>query len=265
VRGDVGVVTSKGRALRLSVLDLPALPATATAPNLAGGAPVTEFLDLQPGEQVLSLTTLEADSPGVALGTASGVVKRVLPDHPSNKDSWDLIALKPNDHVVGAVELRTGDEELVFVTTSAQLLRFDASQVRPQGRSAGGMTGIKLTADDTVLHFAALVPDDDAVVVTVAGSSAALPGTDTGSGKVTPFGEYPAKGRATGGVRCHRFLRGEDVLLLAWVGTGPARAAAAAGVPLQLPDPVDRRDGSGTPLGQPVAAVGGPVTALVAP
>ncbi len=265
VRGDVGVVTSRGRALRLSVLDLPALPATATAPNLAGGAPVTEFLDLQPGELVLSLTTLEPDSPGVALGTASGVVKRVLPDHPSNKDSWDLIALKPNDHVVGAVELRTGDEELVFVTTSAQLLRFDASQVRPQGRSAGGMTGIKLAADDTVLHFGALVPDDDAVVVTVAGSSAALPGTDTGSGKVTPFGEYPAKGRATGGVRCHRFLRGEDVLLLAWVGTGPARAAAAAGVPLQLPDPVDRRDGSGTPLGQPVAAVGGPVTALVAP
>ena len=41
--------------------------------------------------------------------------------------------------------------------------------------------------------------------------------------KVTPFAEYPAKGRATGGVRCHRFLKGEDALVLAWAGAAPAR------------------------------------------
>jgi DNA gyrase subunit A len=71
--------------------------------------------------------------------------------------------------------------------------------------------------------------------------------------------EYPTKGRATGGVRCHRFLRGEDVLLLAWAGAAPASAAAASGVPIALPDPIGRRDGSGSPSAQAIAAVSGPV------
>jgi len=67
------------------------------------------------------------------------------------------------------------------------------------------------------------------VVVTVAGRSGALPGTGGASVKVTPFAEYPPKGRATGGVRCQRFLKGEDMLALAWAGPGPARGATAAG------------------------------------
>ena len=117
--------------------------------------------------------------------------------------------------------------------------------------------------DDVVAFFGAVTAAEDAVVVTVAGSSAALPGTDAGTVKVTPYADYPSKGRATGGVRCHRFLRGEDVVQLAWAGAGPARAAAATGVPLDLPEPIGRRDGSGTALGQPVGAVGGPVVAVV--
>jgi DNA gyrase subunit A len=94
------------------------------------------------------------------------------------------------------------------------------------------------------------------VVVTVSGTSRALPGTDAGSVKVTPFEEYPGKGRATGGVRCHRFLKGEDILQLGWVGPAPAYAAAASGAPVELPPADGRRDGSGTPAGQPIAAVG---------
>jgi DNA gyrase subunit A len=92
--------------------------------------------------------------------------------------------------------------------------------------------------------------------VTVAGTSAALPGTDSGTAKVTPFAEYPPKGRATGGVRCHRFLRGEDTLLLSWVGAAPAKATASSGVAVELPEAVGRRDGSGTPLPSPIAAIG---------
>jgi DNA gyrase subunit A len=73
--------------------------------------------------------------------------------------------------------------------------------------------------------------------------------------KVTPFNEYPGKGRGTGGVRCQRFLKGEDVLQLAWVGPTPAVAAAASGSPVELP-PIDpRRDASGTPAPQPIASV----------
>jgi DNA gyrase subunit A len=83
--------------------------------------------------------------------------------------------------------------------------------------------------------------------------------------KVTPFTEYPPKGRATGGVRCHRFLKGEDALVFAWAGTAPARAAATSGAPVDLPEPVGRRDGSGVPGTQPIAACAGPIAARLSP
>src|SRR5690606_2472031 len=140
------------------------------------------------------------------------------------RDEWEVIGLKDGDEVVGAVELRTGEEELCFISSDAQLLHFPASVVRPQGRSGGGMAGIKLTAGEHVAFFGAFDPADaDAVVVTASGSSTALPGTEAGAVKVTPFSEYPGKGRATGGVRSHRFLKGEDTLVAAWAGPGPAR------------------------------------------
>ena len=60
-------------------------------------------------------------------------------------------------------------------------------------------------------------------------------------------------------MRCQRFLKGEDVLLLGWAGTAPPRAAAANGVGLDLPPADQRRDGSGVPLAQPVHAVAGAV------
>src|SRR5690606_24036665 len=100
----------------------------------------------------------------------------------------------------------------------------------------------------------------DAVAVTASGSSTALPGTEPGAVKVTPFTEYPAKGRATGGVRAHRFLKGEDALVAAWAGPGPARAAASSGAPVELPEANGRRDGSGVPGSQPIAAVASPVS-----
>jgi DNA gyrase subunit A len=256
-RGQVGALTSKGRLRRLDVLDLPTLPTTAQHPNLQGGAPVGELLLLEPDERVLALTDLDPDSPGLALGTRQGVVKRVNPEVLA-RDEWDVITLKDGDEVVGAAQLRTGEETLCFVTSDAQLLHYSAGLVRPQGRGGGGMAGVKLSAGARVIAFSALEPSA-AVVVTVAGSSSALPGTQAGSGKVTPFAEYPTKGRATGGVRCMRLLKGEDELLFAWAGPAPVRAAAASGTPADLPPATGKRDGSGTPLSQPVAACAGPV------
>ncbi len=257
-RGEVGVVTSAGRVVKLGVLDLPTLPSTANHPNLQGGAPVGEFVTLE-GERVLALTSFDPGSPGLALGTRQGVVKRVHPEHLSARDDWDVISLKDGDELVGAVELRSGEEELCFVTTEGQLLHFGADQVRPQGRSGGGIAGVKLSAGARVVSFTAVDPAD-AVVVTVSGASTALPGTETGSVKVTPLAEYPPKGRATGGVRCHRFLRGEDELVFAWVGPAPALAAADSGAPIDLPEATGRRDGSGLPGSQPIAGGAGPVT-----
>ncbi|MEZ0089626.1 DNA topoisomerase (ATP-hydrolyzing) subunit A [Streptacidiphilus sp. EB129] len=257
-RADIGAVTTLGRVLRLPVIDLPSLPPSSTAPALSGGAPVSEFLKLDAGEQVLALTTLDESSPGLALGTEQGVVKRVVPDWPENKDEFEVIGLKDGDRLVGAVELTTGEEDLVFITSDAQLLRFQAGQVRPQGRPAGGMAGIKLATGARVLSFHAVDPAADAVVVTVAGGTEALDGLGLGTAKATPFDQYPRKGRATGGVRCQRFLKGEDVLVLSWVGPTPARAATANGSPAELPGRDPRRDGSGVPLAKAIAAVAGP-------
>ena len=255
-RGEVGIVTSAGRVARVGALELPTLPPTNDAPSLSGGAPVGAYLDLGTDERVLTLTSLSPDSPGLALGTAQGVVKRVTPDAPKGS-TWDVIALKDGDEVVGAVELRTGEEELVFVTSDAQLLHFNASAVRPQGRGAGGMAGIRVAAGQRVRFFGALDPARDGVVVTVSGSADALPGTDLGAIKVTPFAEYPAKGRGTAGVRAHRFLKGEDTLLLAWVGPADGRASAANGVSIDLPPAEGRRDGSGTPAQRAIGGIGG--------
>jgi len=262
-RGQVGVLTSAGRLVKLDVLDLPTLPPTAHDPHLRGGAPLSEFLALESGERVLTLVRLADDGvPGLALGTAQGVVKRVNPEV-LNRDSWEVIRLADGDEVVGAVDLHTGTEELCFITSDAQLLHFGADLVRPQGRSGGGVAGVRLAAGQRVVFFGAFTPDDDAVVVTVSGASSALPGTEAGSVKVTPFAEYPAKGRATGGVRCHRFLKGEDVLVTAWAGPGPARAAASSGAPIDLPPAEGRRDGSGVPGSQPIAGIASPASRLV--
>ena len=256
-RGSVGAVTSAGRLLRISVIDLPQLPDTVAAPNLSGGAPISEFLALEADEKLICLTTLDESSPGLALGTLQGVVKRVVPDYPSNKGELEVISLKEGDRIVGAAELRTGEEDLVFITSDAQLLRYQASQVRPQGRPAGGMAGIKLAENTEVISFTAVDPAADAIVFTVAGSHGTLDDTER-TAKLTPFDQYPRKGRATGGVRCQRFLKGEDLLVLAWAGASPARAAEQNGTPVELPEPDPRRDGSGTPLTAAVAVLAGP-------
>lgn len=257
-RGDVGAVTSTGRLLRLSVIDLPQLPDTHAAPNLSGGAQISEFLTLEADEDLVCLTTLDEESPGLAIGTLQGVVKRVVPDYPPNKDELEVISLRDGDRIVGATQLRTGEEDLVFITSDAQLLRFPAASVRPQGRAAGGMAGVKLAAGAAVLSFTAVDPSADAAVFTVAGSHGTLDDSER-TWKLTPFDQYPRKGRATGGVRCQRFLKGEDVLVFAWAGGTPARAAQKNGAPAELPAPDPRRDGSGTPLTSPVAVIAGPL------
>ncbi|MEH0547406.1 DNA topoisomerase IV subunit A [Streptomyces sp. B21-105] len=258
-RGEIGAVTSSGRLLRINVVDLPQLPDTASAPNLSGGAPLAEFVSLEGDETVVCLTTLDESSPGLAIGTEQGVVKRVVPDYPTNKDELEVITLKDGDRIAGAVELRTGEEDLVFITDDAQLLRYQASQVRPQGRPAGGMAGVKLTEGAKVISFTAVDPAVDAVVFTIAGSRGTLDDSVQTTAKLTPFDQYPRKGRATGGVRCQRFLKGEDCLSLAWAGPVPAKAAQKNGLPAELPEIDPRRDGSGVSLAKTVSVVAGPI------
>jgi DNA gyrase subunit A len=257
-RGEVAVITSAGRALRLPVVEMPILPPTAHAPALGGGAPLGALLDLAPQERVVGLAEVSDPPAVIVLGTRQGVVKRVAVQGPPTRRDWDLIALADGDEVVGAQETAPGDD-IVLISSDAQALRFAADAVRPQGRSAGGMAGMRL-GDGAELIACCAVPGDDpeAVIVTVAGSRSALPGTSALTAKVTALEDIPRKGRGTGGVRIHRFLRFEDVLVLGWAGSGPVRACAASGAPLDLPAGLDKRDASGTPVTGPIASVAGP-------
>ncbi len=280
IRGTVGLVTSAGRVHRLGVVDLPALPPTATLPALGGGVSATEMVALADDERPLALVRLatddEPDAGGLFLATAGGIVKRVAPERAGDRDSWEVIALRDGDTVVGAAPTgESGGDEVVLVSSDAQLLRFGVDAVRPQGRGAAGMTGIRLSAGARVVS-GALVDAVDlslAQVLTVAGAAPArrrgraatapnaLGAAVSGSVKVTALAEFPAKGRATGGVRCHRLGAGEEMLLAA-VAVPPLRPVSATGVPVTLPERVEgRRDGPGVALGAGVAAVAGELTA----
>lgn len=254
--GDIGVVTSQGRVLRLSVLDVPSLAPVEGTPGLSGGHPVTELVAVERNEDVVGLVALESDVPW-AVATARGTIKRVLPSDFPQRSDFTLISLKDGDRVVGLAASPAEDDQLVLITAHAKLLRFTADAVRPMGRGAGGVAGIKLRDADEVVALA-VVPAgalDRATVVTISGPSSALPGTVPGSAKVTLLDRFPAKGRGTGGVQCHRFLRGEDRLLLAWAGVDP-RAVSGGGQAVELPQTDDRYAGSGKPLALPVAAIG---------
>jgi len=254
-RTEVGAVTSLGRLIRFSPVDLPVMPPTSI--QLAAGVRIGDYLALSNrDEKVLALVSLDSDK-AIALGTRLGVVKRVTPGDWANKPDFEIIALKPKDVVVGAVQGSEADE-LVFIASDSQLLRFPAGSVRPQGRTAGGMAGMKLVDDARIIYFTSVAPEyaDSAVVATIATGSQTLAGTDPGSAKVSDFAEYPAKGRATGGVRSQRFLKGEDNVSVAWVGPLPARAVGPDGSPRTLPETGSRRDASGAMLDAVIGSIG---------
>ncbi len=268
-RGEIGAVTSFGRMIRVPVVDMPAVEIASGKANLAQGVKSKEFFtgafQLEKKEELIAFVPLDAV---IALGTASGRVKRVNPDYPLNRDEWEIISLKDAgtrnaDTVVGAAVAQDADQ-LVFVTAGAQLLRYEASLVRPQGRTASGMAGMKVSEGDRVIGFS-VVPASaageeaegvsNAVVVTLAEGAEPLEGFESGSVKVTDFAEFPAKGRATAGVRAHRFGKGEDRLRLGWAGPSPAMAAAKNGTARVLPAEMSRRDASGVPLERSIDVV----------
>ncbi|HQI67082.1 MAG TPA: DNA topoisomerase IV subunit A, partial [Rhodoglobus sp.] len=118
-RTEIGAVTSTGRLIRLTAVDLPSVPANSI--QLAAGAKITEYLAIGSKERVLGLVTLDGEP--IALGTRQGTVKRVAPGSWPSKPEFEIISLKPGDEVVGVSQGGDGDE-LVFVTSDAQLLHF---------------------------------------------------------------------------------------------------------------------------------------------
>ncbi len=251
-RGEFGVVTNRGRLARVSAVALPVLADTATSPVLRGGVPIADTATFDKGETIVAIVDVSDSAAPIALGTRKGVVKRVAPEL-VNKPLYEIVSLADGDEIIGAGNASDGDE-LAFISDQAQLLHFPASAVRPQGRAAAGMAGINLDADANVIRFS-VVPAA-AEVITVAASRSALPGADPGTIKRTPFALYPGKGRATGGVRCHGFRKGEDHLAFAAITPAEPRLAGPSGAPVDAPELSERRDGTGAPLQDVVEAAG---------
>jgi DNA gyrase subunit A len=249
-RQDIGFVTTLGKIHRIHAADVPAF---GDAFDASQSVSAHEFLGLPKDETILMVLELNETSE-LAVGTEQGVVKRVVADYPA-KDEFEVITLKDGDKLVGAA-LATDNSTLIFVSSDSQLLHYSATAVRPQGRPAGGVAGINLDESAKVIYFGAVEDKDNAVVVTAANSSLAIPGTDAGSLKISDLSEFPGKGRATGGVRSQRFVRGEDQLYFAWVGNEPVAAITADGKPIELRGDKAKRDGSGTPQAAVIGSVG---------
>ena len=247
-RGQVLLLTSRGRAVKTDVLTLPTLPEQAGIVSLRGGVAALELVTgLQSGERVIGLAPLgdAAESVGLALGTRSGQVKVTRPEWPVRADVFDVIGLADGDEVVGTAWLHSTHDTLVFISSDGQVLRYDAGKVRPQGLSGGGMAGISLAADARAVWFGAVRTDDTAhgepQVVVSTGDQV----------KVTPLSQYPPKGRATGGVATLRYLAGmNSTIQVAWAGTRPI-GCTRSGDAVGLPEPDPRRGGSGVAMAGP--------------
>ncbi|MEM9606632.1 MAG: DNA topoisomerase IV subunit A [Actinomycetota bacterium] len=251
VRGHVWAVSTGGRLLGIEAVEVPEVA------GRSRGAAATELFDLSRGERLVGLFGA-ADVTAqhlLVVVTAQGVIKRLTAEEVADTRSGsEVISLKDGDRVVAAFASGEG-HEVAIVSDDGQLLRTGLDQVRPQGRGAGGMAGMKVKADAAVVAAAPIIDGD--VVVTW---------TDQGAISATAAEEFPAKGRATGGVRAMKLRRGETKVLGAWVGRpeeaavvvgeGEGLFAKAATAPIGLPVVASRRDGTGEPQSAPVLAVG---------
>lgn len=193
--GQYIAITNKGRGFRVNTVDI---------------APGGTLPHLTTGERVVVITS---DNNNAVVGTKHGVVFAFQPNFPTRSDEFRIIELAEGDEIIGGAELES-ESELVFITNDSSLLRFSDEKVAAKQTLNGkGMSGIKLGDGNEVIAFN-VVPQselDKASVVTYTGTSV----------KSTPLSDYPPKGRATGGVRSHKFLKGEDHLELAIAGVSP--------------------------------------------
>ncbi len=250
-RSDIGFITSAGRIVRVHAGDIP----TADQSFANEAVSVASFLGLSGSEKVINAIAL-IETNELAVATKLGTVKRIQPDYPA-KDDFEIISLKEGDEVIGAA-ICDDKSRLVFIANDTQLLTFDASSVRPQGRPASGVAGISLSEGAELIFFTAISADNvaEATVLTAACSDSALPGTDPGSAKLSLLTEFPTKGRATGGVRSHKLLKGEDKLYFAWAGPSVPKLHSSDGKALTLSLELSKRDASGSKLSTSIVGAG---------
>jgi DNA gyrase subunit A len=181
--------TNRGKVYRLKAYQVPMMERTAR------GTAVVNLLQLEPDEVVEAVIDTQefvADE-FLLFVTRKGVVKKTTFTEYDKNRTNGLIAinLRDGDELVRVIQVRENDD-VVLVSSAGQAIRFAGNQVRPMGRSAAGVRGMKLRADDVVVAAAATAENDQRYLLTV---------TEGGYGKRTPIEAYPRKGRGTMGVK----------------------------------------------------------------
>ena len=183
------IFTDRGRVYPLKVHRIPDV-------GPAGrGKAIANLVALDPGEKIAALETLREfpTDPGrqfVAMGTRRGVVKRVDLSAFRHVRAGGIIAMgvEPDDAVVGA-ELTDGQGEIFIGTRAGKAIRFVQSDVRPMGRTARGVRGIRLRAGDEVVAMTVVRPGSTLLTV-----------TENGYGKRTELAEYRVQSRGGLGI-----------------------------------------------------------------
>ncbi|MCP3679458.1 MAG: DNA gyrase subunit A [Gammaproteobacteria bacterium] len=163
-----------------------------SASRQSRGLPIVNLLPLQKGERVNAILPVKAfdEDRFVFMATASGIVKKTPLTQFSRPRSQGIIALTidEGDELVG-VEITDGKHDIMLFTTAGKAIRFHGSKVRPMGRNARGVIGIKMAAKQRVVALVR-VTDEDTVLMATA----------NGYGKQTRFSEFATKGRGGQGM-----------------------------------------------------------------
>ena len=178
--------SNRGRVYKLRAADIPERERTAK------GIPIVNLLPLQAGETIQAIIDTR-EFPGeryLFFVTKNGQVKKTAFDayNSSRRDGLIALALKDKDELVRVIET-SGDDDIFIVSHSGQVIRFSEKEVRPMGRTAAGVRGMKLKAGDFVVS-ADPGKDDGALLIV----------TESGYAKRTQNGQFPRKGRGTQGV-----------------------------------------------------------------
>ncbi|HEY6940323.1 DNA gyrase subunit A [Dokdonella sp.] len=207
------VFTSAGRVFWLKVYKLPD-----AGPN-ARGKPIVNLLPLEADEKVQAVQAVHDYAEGryVFFATRNGTVKKTpLPEFEFQLQRGKIaINLDEGDALVD-VQLTDGAQDIMLFASNGRTVRFAEDEVRPMGRTAGGVRGIRLADGAQVVsllvveHAAEQVEDDDDAAEPIEGEALAeeadasqacvLTATERGYGKRTPLSKYPRKGRGIRGV-----------------------------------------------------------------
>lgn len=178
--------STRGRLYWLKVYQLP------LASRNARGRPILNILPLEEGERITAILPIQEFVEGkyVFMATTNGTVKKTELTQYSRPRANGIIAVNLTDgnELIG-VDLTDGDSEIMLFSDAGKVVRFHEEQVRPMGRTATGVRGIRLEEEQRVVSL--IVPRGDGAVLTA---------TENGYGKRTGITEYPAKSRATKGV-----------------------------------------------------------------